>query len=118
MDYLTFEIMFTPQSMWVWGGGQELTGLGFRGASGLAQAGRMKRSSLVRNEKISFLRRSSPTEHSDMVSQRKEGGFRSPRFGLSLMARGELSWLENLTISRPPSDASRVLSASALALHL
>ena len=57
----------------IWGGGQELTELGFQGASGLAQAGRRKGSSLVRDDKIPFLRRSSPTEHSDLASQRKEG---------------------------------------------
>lgn len=74
--------------MWVWGGGQGTDSAGLPGLR--PGSGREKeRSSLVRNEKISFLRRSSPTGHSDLAShiRRKEGGFRSPRIWLYLMAR-------------------------------
>lgn len=76
--------------MKVWGGvqGADCAGLpgGLRPGSGREK----ERSSLVRNEKISFLRRSSPLGHSVLASQvgRKEGGFRPPKSWLYLMASG------------------------------
>lgn len=107
--------------MWAWGGGQGADCAGLPGSLGPGSGREQERSSLVRNEKISLLRRSSPTGHSDFTSEvgRKEEGFFSPpRIWLYLMARGGLQWLGNFTTSRTPSDASQVLRVLGLALHL
>lgn len=94
--------------MKVWGGVQGADCAGLPGSLRPGSGREKERSSLVRNEKISFPRRSSPTGLSVLASQvgRKEGGFRPPQSRLYLMARARLPWHRNVTTSRIPSDAS------------
>lgn len=94
--------------MRVWGGVQGVGCAGLPGSlspgSGRGEEGR----SLVGNEEIAFLRRSSPTGLSVLVSQveRKEGGFECPQIWPYSMARGGLLRHRSLATSSIPSDAS------------
>lgn len=83
--------------MEVRGGVQGADCAGLPGSLGPGSGREKERSSLVRNEKISFLRRSSPTGHLVLASQvgGKEGGSRSSKTWLYRMFRGRLPWHRN-----------------------